>query len=143
MTSTTYFLLFVILLFSLNVYFFVMSYKIPIPEFDTVENTELKTQESNFFADHLLSFKGKIKNFIKRKDKLDSAAIETNIQIKKQRSQLKRNLKTLNYITSLEANYCAVKDSKRLKDVINLKESLEREVIRNTKLLNHYKLKAS
>jgi len=68
---------------------------------------------------------------------------EVEYKLKKYNSQLSRNLKTLNYIFLLELDSDFIKDSKRSVDILNLKESLQREVIRNTKLICNCKAQMS
>lgn len=69
--------------------------------------------------------------------KLTHSEIES--KLKKYSRQLNRNLKTLQYIFLLELDSEFIKDSKRSLDILNLKESLQREVIRNTKQINDCK----
>lgn len=68
---------------------------------------------------------------------LETSTLQT--ELKKQSNQLRRNLKTLNYLFILELNSNTEKDSKRLLDIQNLKRSLQREVIRNTRQINLFK----
>ena len=60
------------------------------------------------------------------------------LKMRKLRRQLERNLRTLNYIIILESNYRQMQECKRIEEVVNLKENLQREIIRNTRLLNNY-----
>ena len=76
----------------------------------------------------------------KRKNiELKSSISDVENQLKTYNKQLSRNLKTLNYIFLLELDSDFIKDSKRSKAILNLKESLQREVIRNTKLIKDCK----
>ncbi|MBC3846157.1 hypothetical protein H8K90_07195 [Winogradskyella echinorum] len=68
---------------------------------------------------------------------METSTLQT--ELKKQSNQLRRNLKTLNYLFILELNSNTEKDSKRLLDIQNLKRSLQREVIRNTRQINLFK----
>ncbi|WP_299122477.1 hypothetical protein [uncultured Winogradskyella sp.] len=59
--------------------------------------------------------------------------------LKKHKRQLRRNLHTLNYLFILELDSKNLGNDKRILDIQNLKESLQREVIRNTKFISDYK----
>lgn len=71
-----------------------------------------------------------------REKKATSQELETQNEMEKQRKQLKRNLRTLNYISLLLANDHMVKNPKRLEEICNLKEGIERQIIKNTSTLN-------
>lgn len=71
-----------------------------------------------------------------REKKATSQELETQNEMVKQRKQLKRNLRTLNYISLLLANDHMVKNPKRLEEICNLKEGIERQIIKNTSTLN-------
>lgn len=68
-------------------------------------------------------------------------SLELNIQaeVKKHNNILKRNLKTLNYLAVLQVNPSMINNPKRLEEIQNLKNGLERQIIKSTKLLNSYK----
>ena len=63
--------------------------------------------------------------------------IETELKLKKYYQQLRRSLKTLTYISLMEADASNSKD--RLKALLNLKENVQHEVIRITRQINFYK----
>lgn len=65
--------------------------------------------------------------------------IDVNFEIKKQSRQLKRNLKTLEYISQLETNFHLENNPKRLADIVNLKKSVQRQIVKNTNILNKYR----
>lgn len=71
-----------------------------------------------------------------REKKATLQELETQNEMEKQRKQLKRNLRTLNYISLLLANDHMVKNPKRLEEICNLKEGIERQIIKNTSTLN-------
>ncbi len=59
-------------------------------------------------------------------------------ELKRNRKQLRRHLMTLNYLSKLESSNIELKDIAPIVDMINIKEKLHREVIRNAKLVKHY-----
>jgi hypothetical protein len=63
---------------------------------------------------------------------------EAEKELKRNRTRLRRNLLTLNYISSLESETEALEEVESFTEVINLKRRLQREVIRNTRLVRHY-----
>ncbi len=71
-----------------------------------------------------------------REKKATPQELETQNEMEKERKQLKRNLRTLNYISLLLANDHMVKNPKRLEEICNLKEGIERQIIKNTSTLN-------
>ena len=60
--------------------------------------------------------------------------IEINDLLKKYNCQLKRNLKTLAYLSAMEIN----KGEDKSTDVTNLKRNVQRDIIRLTEKINRY-----
>ena len=140
MISTIYFLLFAIILFSLSAYVITMSSNLVSPEFGFKQDQDLKMEDSKIKINHLKSYGKAKKESAKVNHTLEnSKTVDVDLEIKKQSRQLKRNLRTLNYIFLLEARPNMIKDQERLEEISNLKESLQRQIIRNTKLLNNYR----
>jgi hypothetical protein len=63
---------------------------------------------------------------------------EEEKQLKRNRTRLRRNLLTLNYISSLESETESLEEVESFTEVINMKRRLQQEVIRNTRLVRHY-----
>ncbi len=135
MSVIIYVLIFAILVFSVGAYFMIMS---PTPiafNNDTSHNGLYAfNSKSNFNISVFSSSKCK-----EDKEYTINKELEIQQEIKKQRRQLKRNLRTLNYITLLQADAHMIKDPKRLEEISNLKEGIERQIVKNTRLLNNYR----
>lgn len=98
----------------------------------------------NILKIHLLRFKFFIPLFSSVKQSIDKEyliekKLDIEDDIKKQSNQLKKNLRTLNYITLLQADVHIIKDPKRLEEINKLKEGVELQILKNTKILNKYK----
>ncbi|MCA0152826.1 hypothetical protein [Winogradskyella vincentii] len=59
-------------------------------------------------------------------------------ELKRNRRQLRRHIMTLNYLTKLESSKTDLKNITPVVDMANIKQKLNREVIRNAKLVKHY-----
>lgn len=65
---------------------------------------------------------------------------EINLKLKKYNQELNRYIKTLSYISIMEVKYENKDDFEQLKKLFCLKEKIQREVIRTTKKITHFKL---
>ncbi len=140
MLSTFYFFLFVVSIFFVSIYVIMASTEIVEPEYNSADESKLKVPNS---ATYINSFsvsnpnQNEMQSSNSEKD--DFKPVDVNLEIKNKSRQLKRDLRTLNYITLLEARPKMIKDSERLEEISNLKEGLQRQIIKNTNLLNNYR----
>jgi hypothetical protein len=135
MSIIIYVLVFTISVFSVGAFFMIMSPS-PIAFNNDASHNGLYAfnSKSNFNISVFSSSKCK-----EDKEYIINNDLDIQQEIKKQRRQLKRNLRTLNYITLLQADAQMIKDPKRLEEIGNLKEGIERQIVKNTKLLNNYR----
>ena len=135
MSLVTYFIIFTLLVFSIGAYFIYMELNPIAFNGDSSEKSlDIYNTKSNSNASLFSTSKcneGK-ENMVRKK-------LEIQQGIEKQQKQLKRNLRTLNYITLLQADAHMIKDPKRLEEISNLKEGIERQIVKNTRLLNNYR----
>ncbi|WP_430467947.1 hypothetical protein [Winogradskyella ouciana] len=142
MIASVYFVLFFVIILAFCIYLIaigrstVLSNDYSYPQ-NNIHFLSRKVQSVSF-SRLKLHFEG---NQIKGTE-VSSFKNETHIelQIKKENRHLKRNLKTLSYINFLEANSDVVHNSKRDEEIKNLKTSVQRQIIKNTDLLNRYRL---
>ncbi|WP_370002213.1 hypothetical protein [Winogradskyella sp.] len=99
----------------------------------------------------MVNAKDKLKGTLSKTSEIENKALninspkqfqvlDLNFEIKKQSHQLRRNLKTLDYISRLEANAGLDDNAERLEEIKNLKNGVQRQIIKNTSLLNKYRL---
>ena len=139
MTFPIYFLLFAFILLSLIIYTIITSPELFSIALNPTINYEIEkdlSQSVNLSVSADESLKSNFKADYKTEN---TTEVDIELQIKKQSRQLRRNLKTLNYISIIEARPHMIKNKQRLEEIKNLKDSLQREIIRNTKLLNDYR----
>jgi|GEM_PF-5408188 len=135
MSLVTYFIIFTLLVFSIGAYFiFIELNPIAFNGDSSEKSLDSYHSKSNSNASLFSSSKynGDKENMVRKK-------LEILQGIEKQQKQLKRNLRTLNYITLLRADVHIIKDPKRLEEINKLKEGVELQILRNTKILNKYK----
>lgn len=94
---------------------------------------ELKTQ-NNFISD-IMGFLPLIGTSRKKQTK----RTETEQELKKCKQQLNRNLKTLTYISIMEVKAEIKNNAEKLSNLLNLKSSVQHEIIRLTEKINEYK----
>lgn len=99
----------------------------------------------------MVNAKDKLKGTLSKTSEIENKALninspkqfqvlDLNFEIKKQSHQLRRNLKTLDYISRLEANAGLDDNAEQLEEIKNLKNGVQRQIIKNTSLLNKYRL---
>jgi hypothetical protein len=66
------------------------------------------------------------------------SSLNMEAELKRNRRQLRRHIMTLNYLAKLESNKTSLKEIKPIVDILQLRQKLHREVIRNAKLVKHY-----
>lgn len=135
MSLVTYFIIFTLLVFSIGAYFIFIELN-PIAFYGDSSKKSLDNyhSKSNSNVSRFSSSKCNVgkENMVRKK-------LEIQQGIEKQQKQLKRNLRTLNYITLLKADVHIIKDQKRLEEINKLKEGVELQILRNTRILNKYK----
>lgn len=139
MIFTFYFLFFAMMLFSLIVYVIGNS---PDPvTLSFYPNSNDQFTVNNVNPD--VCYSKAVFNNSKTKVKANSVQEDSediDSERKKQSQKLKRDLKTLNYIFILESRPSMINDPKQLDDIRNLKENLQRQIIKTTQKLNNYRL---
>lgn len=135
MSLVAYFIIFTLLVFSIGAYFmFIELNSIAFNGDSSKKGLEISPSKTNF---NTLLFSSSKCN--EDKENTVRKKIEIQQEIEKQQKQLKRNLRTLNYITLLQADVHIIKDPKRLEEINKLKEGIELQILKNTKILNKYK----
>jgi hypothetical protein len=68
------------------------------------------------------TYKSLDKSSKNKKYKFQASILEIEIELKKSKKQLRKNLATLNYLSNLESSSSAIIDSIEVSDILNLKE---------------------
>lgn len=139
MASTIiYFILLIIIMFSVHAY--VASFYNHKVSTHVVLNNSSKSGVSFFKT--IYKPKKSIsmqKSKTNKSKKVGYSVEEIELEIKNYSRQLNRNLKTLDYISIMEMKAEIEDNIALLLDLLNLKESVQRELIINTQQINHYK----
>lgn len=100
-------------------------------------------------VDNKSSFKGFLKNSSffnpnesntkKSANSIDSSTEDIEKELKKCRRRLKRNLMTLNYMSNLKLNSKNVQETAPIDDIPSMRKKLQLDIIRNSRLIMHYR----